>query len=179
MGAHIIRIVLLLPLVLLLAVSAHAQPELRVGQEVEIYLKSAEEIFSLGGAVQGYGFDSCQGVVKRLGSDSRPWVYIIRLNVIQRNDDDKCYSKRFSLGDEKDMMLINARFMFSYRILNPAPRPGFKLPSEINIGCGYERGESFIWMKGTNIPFRCFAPNDEAIADELRYLRKEVEALRK
>ncbi len=52
-----------------------------------------------------------------------------------------------------------------YRILKPAPRPEFKLPHTGNCGPGWsDRYNHSCWSRY----------NDETIADELRYLRKEI-----
>lgn len=159
------KIVLLLPLVLLLVAPAHAQPELKVGQDVEIYLRAVKH-----GKPGYYSFSSCRGIIRRLGSDTRSDVYIIQLEVLQRSGDDICYSRRFNLGTTKDNMLIDARYVEGYRIIKPASRSEFRLPCRVESGndlaaCIYLNEEKV----GENL---------DGIADELRYLRKEIEALK-
>ena len=147
---------------------ALAQPELKVGQDAEFFWESGGEA-CIGRVVR---IEDNFFVLKRYDRETDVGGFLDT----PTRDYIPCWAQANISPWE---IQISKALMSGYRILKPAPRPEFKLPSEINIGCGYERGESFMWMKGTNIPFRCFAPNDEAIADELRYLRKKVEALRK
>jgi len=52
------------------------------------------------------------------------------------------------------------------------------VPSDKEANCGIEG--PMMWHKGAeNVTFACLDPNDRAIADELRYLRKEIETLKK
>ena len=140
----------------LLVPFARAQPELKVGQVVELRLKNGEV---------------CSGYFWFFGGGRNPNIkrWVLGSVPNPKNTDLPSAVCQFTAGSVE-----------SYRILKPAPRSEFKLPSEKDIRCGNEEKEQqFMWIEGTKIPFRCFAPNDQAIADELRYLRKEIEALKK
>ena len=112
---------------------ASAQPELKAGQEVEIYYD--------GKFINRCLMDGTQLII---------------------------------CSNDKDISPISL-------ITKPAPRPEFKLP----IGWAwcqaeYHRAHPQVYTYKELASADCvLMRNDEAITDELRYLRKEVEALRK
>ena len=113
---------------------ADAQPELRVGQEVELY----HDVYG-----------TCRGEIVLLTS------ILIELNVVSF---DACQE-------------IERSELTGYRILKPAPRPEFKLPIPDNL-----------WVERSyldTIANQMMRKNFEAVAKELRWLRKEVERRKK
>ncbi len=113
---------------------AHAQPELKVGQEVEIYYNGKRNV--------------C--IVQDVFQLSEDWMV-------------GC------LVGGKRVGFRVPTYVDSYRILKPAPRPKFELL--IYAGsCSPENQDS--------IECAVYA-NQGAIADELRYLHKKIEALKK
>ncbi|KKM15377.1 hypothetical protein LCGC14_1696630 [marine sediment metagenome] len=119
---------------------ARAQPELRVGQEVELFYIAEGKDYSCRGEFRGRREE---GFV--VGDDES--IYLVT-NVLVM-----CTPK----VDE----------VTGYRILKPAPRPEFKLPWKRNNPMHYDGGR--------DITLKYFG----VVADELRYLRKEIEALKK
>ncbi|KKL51083.1 hypothetical protein LCGC14_2299050 [marine sediment metagenome] len=128
--------------------SSFGGPELKVGQEVEIFYDKNS---------------GCRGKVtsigdKRIGINEWTWI--------SSESGHNC-SARISRGR-----------ITGYRILKPTPRPEFKLPDylpacsekhiELCIEGSYEERHRSWLRRSTKI-----------IADELRYLRKEIEALKK
>ncbi|KKL82500.1 hypothetical protein LCGC14_1984150 [marine sediment metagenome] len=146
--------ILALALFVILSVwaDAHAQPELKVGQEVEIFIKEKVSCKTNEFAPNtGYGnvsmSGSIKGAVEALGYNGLPDPYqIIEVRI---NNARYCVTPLSNLS--------------GYRILKPAPRPEFELPSEAWVGSVRPHPTE----------------NDQAIADELRWLRKEIEALKK
>ena len=115
----------------------YAQPELKVGQEVELYVENGR---------------TCDGIIVLL--DER--VYL------QRPPTEIC-------------SVIHKDILVGYRILKPAPRPEFKLPSMKDYeGCLKLQNEGAV----SGI---CPGPykDHRDIADELRYLREEIKGLKK
>ena len=148
-----INIFVVVVVALLLASLAHAQPEMKVGQVVEFYSKGAP-----------------------------PFRCKIKLFSTIFN------TKYAGCSDEHGTsMPLGTEYLTGYRILKPAPRPEFKLPSiEKFNNCEAEHQERaqgaveqgwypINWCQRINWHIEDF----ESIADELRYLRKEIEGLKK
>ena len=148
------------PVSLFLLVSlAHAQPELKVGQEILVIQRNV------------CGYDQYGARVLKISGDFAELEYVygsggglIELNI------SGC--ENFSFG----MPMIIKISETEYGTLKPAPRPEFKLPSE-----NYSPKECvYAHVLEKSIPPGCrtYDENDQAIADELRYLREEIEGLK-
>ncbi len=120
------RAIILLVGMFLLPSFAHAQPELKVGQEVELYEDGSLAFCKVTEVHEG-------------------WIM--------------CWPKHYA----KNGWSVTLSRLQGYRILKPAPRPEFELPSEAWVGSVRPHPTE----------------NDQAIADELRWLRKEIEAMKK
>ena len=144
-------------------VPARAQPELKVGQEVEIYLKEPICIAAVA-QVPGEEFECVDRREKHTGT------------VLWVNE------QGIALKPEKGYTaMAKHEELDGYRILKPATRPEFKLPAylpkcftdggDVSVFCIRQstqgRHNTFMWKS-----FR-------TIEKELRYLREEIEALKK
>ncbi len=150
---------------LLLSGLAYAQPELKVGQEVEIFIREKVSCKTNRYAPNtGYGNvsmdGSIKGVVKTLGYDEPPGPY--KIIAIRMNNARYCVTYLSNL--------------VGYRILKPAPRPEFKLPHTMP-------SHEFLYSSDPTDYEQTFNEklnaNDHAIARELRWLREKIEALKK
>ena len=138
----------LLIIALLFPSLAHAQPELKVGQEVEVFYDGAWIL--------------CPKIVG-FETDFEGFKELVCVNPISP------YTNTFHQPlDKAD----------GYRILKPAPRPEFKLPTEAELSDCYTRAGGAVggneachdeWMR----------KSQRVIADELRFLRKWQDELKK
>lgn len=142
------RVVLTLPLVLLLVASAHAQPELKVGQ----FIGARWFVSGLGGQV-------CTGRIVDI-DDGR--VYIVRLSGMACN---------VPLAGGTEFYEVESPGEDS----KPAPRPEFIL----EIDCLGRATKAKDNLHAMSQAILCQVDYDRAVADELRYLRKEIEGLKK
>ncbi len=151
----IVGLFLLVPL-------AHAQPELKVGQEAIIWQDWGSGILVCGGKITEI---TDQHIVVNPKESEKGYWYKLQAKKEgrMRGIVEGCVSTLSSL---RGYLILDPK---SGRILKPAPRPEFKLL--IYAGsCSPENQNS--------IECAVYA-NQGAIADELRYLHKKIEALKK
>ncbi len=146
-----INIIAVVVVALLWVSLAYAQPELKVGQEVEL--------------MRNY-WAGCAGKIVKITDTS--------IVVVEKVDDSVRPERKW------EYCVQSFQTITDYRILKPtlapAPRPEFKLPSE-----NYSPKECvYAHVLEKSIPPGCrtYDENDQAIADELRYLREEIEGLK-
>ena len=128
---------------------AFAQPELEVGQEVELFLSEKKYAPSHGFTVKGR-------VVELYESFAMGYVALLPLDT----------------EDREGWTGYPMANLTGYRILKPAPRPEFSYPAPTAEQCR-EGGGMCVYTGSVH------RLNYDAIADELRYLRKEIERLHK
>ena len=156
-----INIIAVVVVALLWVSLASAQPELKVGQEVRVLYSDEEG--------RAEGLTECWADVvyvdsKELHLRPKP-SYLFPFGV----GPAKCLEE--STQYESGILPIPRKRVIGFHILHhakPAPRPEFELPS--NSPCPEEQ---------ITPCWKIVDPDKDAIADELRYLRKEIEGLKK
>ena len=152
-------LIVALALVVVLSVwaDAHAQPELKVGQEVSFWTKTDYERWPW------FSYYDCFGKIKAIDDE---------FVVIRPFYDPERTQGEMDIGGGKGFICVSSMVedkripldaITGYRILKPAPRPEFKLP------CIENRGKVPVELpceKPTHLQYSI-----EQIADELRYLR--------
>ncbi|KKN45770.1 hypothetical protein LCGC14_0679930 [marine sediment metagenome] len=157
-----INIIAVVVVALLWVSLAHAQPELKVGQEVAIH----------------FGYDLsltpiCYGRVVFVYTDEIGLARLPNDNVLP----NRCRT-------------VRRESVTGYRILKPAPRPEFKLPNVVEYEkCQQQKKRdekepppSKFGVDNSGFSFPCqkiYSDDFDAIAKELRWLREGIKGLKK